>query len=431
MRMRAAAVLFSVSAAAVAGVPAAGVRFGQSAPAPFVGVLDEHPAIAYESRPVRDPISRLNLALADGSVTLTHDGEQGYLGSVLDALKVPRDSQMLVFSKSGVQGDLTGPRNPRALLFNDAVVVSYVRGAPLLELTAHDPEQGVIFYTLPQQPGRPVIFTRRGACLTCHVSYSTAEVPGLLTRSMATAADGQVLPQLGNFDVDQRTPLAQRWGGWFVTGTHGGMTHLGNATASLADAAGPAIGPQTLNQRTLEGKTDLSGYPSAHSDIVALLVFQHETRMVNLLTRLNWEARVAEADDGQAASGRDAVTAIVDELVDYALFVGEAPLTARVEGTSSFMRTFPAAGPRDARGRSLRDLDLTTRLMRYPCSYMLYVEAFDSLPAGARAAVYGRLWGILSGAVTGPRYAHLSAGDRRAIIEILRETKPGLPAYFF
>lgn len=413
-----------VGAIGVASV--AGVLFGQSAPAPFPGVLDEHPVIEYTSRPVRDPVSVFNRTLLDGSATLTYESGSGYLSSVLDALKVPRDSQMLVFSKTGIQADLTGPQNPRALLFNDSVVVGYIRGAPYLELTAHDPEQGIVFYTLPQRRNAPAVFTRRAGCLTCHVSFSTMDVPGLLARSIVTAPDGQLLPQLGNFIVDQRTPIEQRWGGWFVTGTHGGMTHLGNAMATGVETA--AVGAHTLNQRSLAGKTDLAGYPSAYSDIVALLVFQHEARMINLLTRLNWEARVAAADGADVTRGT--VTAIVEELVDYALFVDEAPLTATVEGVSSFARTFPAAGPRDTRGRSLRDLDLTTRLMRYPCSYMIYVEAFDSLPAGAQGAVYRRLWDILSGAITGPRYAHLSAGDRRAIIEILRDTKPGLPGYF-
>jgi hypothetical protein len=120
----------------------------------------------------------------------------------------------------------------------------------------------------------------------------------------------------------------------------------------------------------------------------------------------------------------------VYELVDYLLFVDEAPLPAGVRGTSGFAAAFAARGPRDPKGRSLRELDLTNRLFRYPCSYLIYSPAFDALPARAKSAVYGRLASVLSGQVPGEPYARLSPADRRAIAEILRATKPGLPAQF-
>jgi len=73
--------------------------------------------------------------------------------------------------------------------------------------------------------------------------------------------------------------------------------------------------------------------------------------------------------------------------------------------------------------------------MRYPCSYIIYSEAFDSLPQPARDAIYKRMWQILSGQIVSgedkaSKYARLSSADRQAIVEILRETKPSLPAYF-
>jgi hypothetical protein len=120
----------------------------------------------------------------------------------------------------------------------------------------------------------------------------------------------------------------------------------------------------------------------------------------------------------------------VNELVDYLLFVDEEPLTAAITGTSGFAEMFAALGPTDRRGRSLRQLDLTHRLLRYPCSYMIYSAAFAALPADARAAIYGRMGDVLSGRDPDPRYARLSADDRRAVVEILRETVPDLPAEF-
>ena len=68
--------------------------------------------------------------------------------------------------------------------------------------------------------------------------------------------------------------------------------------------------------------------------------------------------------------------------------------------------------------------------MRYPCSYLIYSPLFDSLPAAARDAIYSRMWEILSGQEKQPAYNRLSPADRRAVVEILRDTKKDLPSYF-
>src|SRR5205823_12956161 len=116
---------------------------------------------------------------------------------------------------------------------------------------------------------------------------------------------------------------------------------------------------------------------------------------------------------------------------DYLLFLDEAPLTDRVRGSSAFAQRFAAAGPRDAKGRSLRELDLTRRLMKYLCSYLIYSDAFDALPASAKDPIYRRMWEVLSGEDSGARYrTALSLADRQAIVEILRDTKQDLPPYF-
>jgi hypothetical protein len=62
---------------------------------------------------------------------------------------------------------------------------------------------------------------------------------------------------------------------------------------------------------------------------------------------------------------------------------------------------------------------------------MIYSAAFESLPSPAKEAVYQRLWDVLSGKVKDEKYAgKLSPADREAIIQILRDTKPDLPAYY-
>jgi hypothetical protein len=395
---------------------------------PLAGAL-AHAAIGYYTRPTHDPVADLARRIDAGELALDFDETTGYLRPVLEALAVPVASQMLVMSKTGVQGLHTDPSNPRAIYFNDAVTVGYIRGAPLLEFAVQDPEQGVIFYALDQKPQARPLFDRRRGCLTCHQAYNTLHVPGMLARSVFMTPDGLSLGQFGSYDPDDRTPFRQRWGGWYVTGTHGSMRHMGNAMFRSGDDRESAISERTLNRTSLEGLFDGRGYPSAQSDIVALMVFQHQARMTNLVTRVGWEARVA-AQDGRADYSAGPLRDAVNELVDALLFAGEAPLTSPVRGTSGFAEMFAAKGPADSRGRSLRQLDLERRLQRYPCSYTIYSAAFRALPDAARAAIYGRMGEILSGRDAGPRYSGLSEADRRSVIEILGETLPDLPVDF-
>src|SRR6185295_14180059 len=199
---------------------------------------------------------------------------------------------------------------------------------------------------------------------------------------------------------------------------HGDMRHMGNAILNQGDTRDTAVTERTLNRTSLDGAFDPRGYVSTHSDIVALMVFQHQSRMTNLITRVGWDARVA-AHQGRADFTGGVLHDAVNELVDYLLFVDEEPLTATVKGTTRFAEIFAAQGPADSRGRSLRQLDLERRLLRYPCSYMIYSAAFRALPGELRSAIYGRMWEILSGRDTNPRYARLAEGDRRAIVDIL------------
>ncbi len=420
------ALMAPIIVGALAGATAASM--GQLTERPLAGAL-AHPAIGYYTRPTHDLVAELNRHIEDGDVRVSFDEGTGYLRSVLDALHVPVESQMLVMSKTGVQALYTGPANPRAIFFNDAVTVGYIRGAPLLELAVHDPQQGVLFYTLDQKPQPRPLFERRPACLSCHQVYSTLHVPGMVARSVFVAPDGLPLSQFGSYDPDDRTLFRQRWGGWYVTGTHGSMRHMGNAIVTNVEKRETMISESTLNRTSLDGVFDARGYVSAHSDIAALMVFQHQGHMTNLITRVGWDARLAAYDHGGDLTGgplRDAV----NELVDYLLFVDEEPLTAAIKGTAGFAEKFAAQGPADSRGRSLRQLDLEHRLLRYPCSYMVYSAAFGALPIEVRAAIYGRMWDVLSGHDTSPKYARLSEADRRAVVEILRETLHDLPGDF-
>src|SRR6185436_5645168 len=302
--------LFAVTAIWMAAMAAAA---GQSRGA-FPGTLDQHPAIDYRGGPLSDVVTALQRDLSAGSSALSFDGPQGYLRSLLAALNVPVESQVLLFSKTGIQHPFTTPENPRALYFNDRVVVGYIPGAPLIELASHDPRQGVIFQTVKQETSAAPQFTRSDRCLGCHVSTNSLSVPGILVRSMATAADGRPMPQDGSFVIDHRSSLDQRWAGWYVSGAADSVKHLG---------------------RPITPSLDLSRYPSPTSDIAALLVFDHQGYAINLLTRLGWETRAAAADNRLDFTKGD-LGDLLKETVDYFLFSEEAAIAAPVRSPSPF-----------------------------------------------------------------------------------------------
>ena len=421
MRRSLARPVFSSAVVVLSAAVGIGVSWAQRRDA-FVAPRD-HPAIGYSTAPVNDPVSRLNRRVAAGEVSLAFDAANGYLGAVLAALNVPVESQTLVFSPTSLQSDRISMHNPRAVFFNDTVAVGWVRGGDILEVTALDPKQGVVFYSLDQKPdGRPV-FTRDDRCLACHLSWDTLGVPGLMLMSMFPLPDDPNAYANG-FTTVQGSPLEQRWGGWWVTGDHGGVAHMGNVPVMAPDARHKIAAP-TAPRESVKGLFDLKGYPTPYSDVVAQLVLAHQVRMTNMLTRAGWEARLAAAEPSADATAR--VREAAAELVDYMLFVDEAPLAKPVRGTSGFAERFAGQGPRDAQGRSLRELDLRRRLFKYPCSYMIYSEAFDALPPMAKDAVYARLQVVLLGKDPAPRYKVLSAADRRAVLDILRATKEGLP----
>jgi hypothetical protein len=373
-------------------------------------------------------VDALNARAQAGQVSLPYDDTTGYLKPVLDALNVSVDSQIAVFSKTSLQSQIIQPRNPRVIYFNDSVAVAWVRGG-FIEIAAHDPAQGAVFYRVLRATAGPPAMFRDNGCLQCHNSFATLGVPGFLAKSVPSALDGNALPWLGNYLTDHRSPIAERWAGWFVTGKAGTSRHLGNAPVADRNIDDVKIEDANLNLGDLRSRFDTSGYLSPHSDVVALLVFDHQLRMMNLLTRIGWQARTLAHDGRSEAAILTGLRDVATETVDYMLFVDEAPLSG-VSGTSGFAESFSRRGPRDSKGRSLRDLDLKQRLFTHPCSYMIYSDAFEQLPPAAKRAIYAQLWDVLSGAVRAPKYARLSVVDRDRIIEILRETKKDLPASF-
>lgn len=378
--------------------------------------------IAYSKTKSDGPVAKLQERLDRGQAQLVRDERYDYLLSVLTNLQVKPSSQMLVFSKTSFQRERIDPEHPRGIYFGDDVYVGFVPGSPLLELTEVDPKLGAVFYTLDQSQPKPR-FTRTDQCLECHASARTMGVPGHVVRSFATDERGIVDLSSGVSQVNHRTPVEERWGGWYVSGTHGRQTHRGNLFGRAAFERQTRESNFAGNLTALGKFFDPAPYPVPSSDIVALMVLEHQTHGQNFITRLHYESTLALKQYGHVRY----LKSITEAFVKYLLFVEEAPLTSPVRGHSDFTRDFPTAGPRDSRGRSLRDFDLQTRMFKHPGSYLIYSDAFAALPAPIREKVYERMLEILSGKDQSADYQKLSGESRRAILEILAETKSDLP----
>ena len=387
---------------------AAGVSVGV---AQRTGVFDQsinHPAIKYSTSDSNTVVDDLNRKLRDGSAKLVYEGKSGYLRSVLQLLDIPVESQVVVYTQTSLQAQHITMDNPRAIYFNDAVSVAFIRGAGLLEIVAQDPVLGSVFYTIHQEPVSTATFGRDQQCLRCHLSWDTLGVPGMSVLSTFPRVNER--EYANGFFVDHYRPIRERWGGWYVTGKHVPPRHLGNLPLILPKPPpAPPGGPVSL-----AGRFDLTGYLTPYSDIVSLMVLEHQVHFNNLVTRAVWEARLGDPMRISEAAAT---------LADYLLFVDEAPIEdGPIVGSSGFAEAFVARGKKDAKGRSLRELDLQTRLLKYPLSYMIYSPQFQALPEAPKNLVMARINKVLSGEIGDSKYAHLTPAVRAAIREILAAT---------
>ena len=402
----------------------------------------EQPPINYSKTEASDPVAYLLNRVEQKRATLPSDAKTGYLVALLEQLQIPVSSQTLVFSKTSLQRHLISSKNPRAIYFNDDTYVGWVPEGELIEIASVDPNLGTIFYTIEQPSAKhPGNFSRRNdRCLFCHASTDTGRVPGLLMQSVYTNSNGDRTFPDNLAPTNSRGPLLGRWAGWFVTGNCGAQQHLGNLMLESNDAEPPRSIQSRENIDDLSRWFDVDNYLSPHSDLVALLVLQHQVSMHNLLTDANHRARRVIHEATSASSGNDEdqlrlsdedlfrIDQIAERLVDGLLMVGQIRFSEPVSGSSRYASQFAARGPRDLKGRSLRDLDLQETVFRYPCSYVIYSESFDALPPPLLRAVKRRLIDVLSSKDNRAKYSTLTAASRSEIMQILRETKPSLLA---
>jgi hypothetical protein len=393
--------------------------------------------IHYPTAPTDQPVSRLIERLSKDDAPLKREGRQGLLKALLDAWEIPVSSQVLVFTKTSFQSERISPKTPRAIYFSDEVYVGWVQGSSLLEVTAYDPQLGPIFYTVDQSGfGKPEFLRQNHECTQCHASSLTHGAPGHIVRSVYPDISGHPILRNGSFLTDHRSPLKERWGGWYVTGRHGQLRHLGNQWFSEAMKVEELNREPGANITSLEDRFDTSRYLTPHSDIVALMVLEHQTTVQNQLAQAVYQTRYALRDaeamnqalerpaDFQSESTQRRISNAADALLKVMLLDGEAPLGETIEGMSGFAQEFSQRGPRDEQGRSLRELDLERRLFKYPCSYLIYSRGVMEMPEVLKTVFFARLWATLDGSPATDDFKELSISDRHSIREILRDTLP-------
>lgn len=378
-----------------------------------------------------DQAGHLKRKIESGEVVLDWAEKLGNLAATLKHFNIDPESQVLVFSKTSFQTPKISPAKPRAIFFNDETIVGSVQGSGILELAGLSAKDGISFYTMETAKGeRPKIERQGATCLSCHAAANQG-IGGLMINSVFPGKDGTPLfLGVGTFaqTTDHRNTLEERWGGWYVSGTHGKIRHMGNAVAPDPTRPGDLETEGTQNLTSLATKFDGSTYLQPNSDIVALMTLEHQVTAMNLIARLStYSANLARGD---YAANEKRLTTLIDETVAYVLFVDEVPLKAPVQGVNNFAKNFEARGPRDPQGRSLREFDLKTRMFKYPLSYMVFSDAFNQLPERTRDRLWRKIYDVLTGAEKAPRFAKLAPVDRKNVLEILRATKPDLPDYW-
>jgi hypothetical protein len=394
------------------------------------------PAIRYsDSKGLADPITELQKKINSGKIKLSYNPRNGYLESVLRELKIPLSSQLLIFSKTSCQAPFTSPSTPRAIYFDDKAYVGFAQGDKVLDFVSIDPKKGVIFFTLQQDPKKPVLFKREiKDCVACHSGDETIFIPGMLIRSVRSFSDGRIQSSVQDFVNGHNSPLSDRWGGWYVTGKHGEDRHLGNGFYGETEPTDEVMKANS-NITDLRDKFDTKKYPVADSDAVALLVLDHSVRMQNYMIVAQYETVTAQSERKNPKiklvdNSRWRIKNSGEALLAYMLYRDEGALRGPISGTSSFTDDFSKRGPRDRKGRSLFEFDLNKRVFKYPCSFLIYSKSFEALPKEMKDYVWKRLSEILTGQEKSRLYAKLTAADQLAVKEILLDTKPEFRAWW-
>tara|TARA_Y100000766_G_scaffold146084_1_gene125483 strand:+ start:1025 stop:2311 length:1287 start_codon:yes stop_codon:yes gene_type:complete len=392
----------------------------------------------YFSKDAKDPVTLLMKRVQRGEVLIKEPNGKPLVERLLRELGLNKDTQVLVFSRTSLQRREVSYSNPRALYFNESVYLGWMPNGRI-EIASFDPELGPIFYFQRElDDASSPLLARSRSCLGCHAGDATNFLPGSLGRSVYPDKSGRSLRSIDDYRRSgHHIPLHDRYGGWFVSGNHGAMRHMGNAIASREGGKITIDREQFANLEKLDRFFSTEAYPAPGSDIAALLVFDHQVTMHHRLVEAAYRARQSlfdskldpkETDVSKLSKGRsiDEFLEGRDKVVDYLLFRDETPIP-KVSCDPAFQRAFSANRIADSRKRSLKDLRLDGRIFENRCSYMIYSPTFDQFPPMLKGAIYARIHEILTSPKPVEGFDYLGKDEKRRILEILHETKEDLP----
>ena len=393
----------------------------------------------YFSKDAKDPTTLLMKRIQRGEVLITEANGKPLVERFLKELKLDKDTQVLVFSKTSLQRRAVSYNNPRAIYFNESVYLGWMPNGRI-EIASFDPELGPLFYFQRQLDDKTSpLFARTRSCLGCHAGDATNFLPGSLGQSVYPDRSGRPLRTIDDYRRSgHHIPFHQRYGGWFVSGNHGAMRHMGNAIATRENGKLSIDREQFANLEKLDRFFRPDAYPSPGSDIAALLVFDHQITMHYRLVEAAYRGRQSlfdskldpgETDVSKLAKGRSMEEFMEgrDKVIDYMLFREEIAIP-KVVCNPDFRRAFLSNRRPDKKKRSLKDLRLDGRIFENRCSYMIYSPTFEHLPPMLKGAIYRRIHEILTAKNPVEGFEHLEQDEKRRILEILHDTKSDLPA---
>jgi hypothetical protein len=410
----------------------------------------DYPAIDYSGPARQNRVWRMQEKIDSGELKLQWEPRWGYLRSLLKALDIDLSTQTMVFSKTSLQISHISEKTPRAIYFNDDTYIGWVQNSEYLEIAAVDDQLGVIFFGFHnRRDASPLLDREGGRCLTCHDTYSMmgGGVPRVMVMSAPVDHETDTRAKGSSAtEVDDRTPISERWGGWYLSGWYlpgkdgKPVAHFGNLplrTDSVADGGAQirALIPTRDNRGNLAGFFETEAYLTDKSDVVALLVLEHQTLAQNLITRVLFKVhQVLPQEAGKAKAPKSWSTLspekqqelkpVIEPLVRALFFADAAPLAGQVITSSGFTERFARRGPRDSEGRSLRDLQVDQRLFRHRLSYMIYTDSYKALPVYAREYIESRIVEVLQGRDQTGLSDSLDPAERAEISQILVDTLP-------
>jgi hypothetical protein len=375
-------------------------------------------------------MSELLERVRKGEINLDENPGTPLVRRLLEELQISESSQILVFSRTSLQRGVVSPTNPRAIYFNDEVYLGWMPNGRI-EIASLDPEKGFIFFFQRELSDRKApLFSRDKVCIQCHAGSATNFLPGPLGRSVFPDSKGRSLKSVDTFElIGHEVPVHERWGGWYVTRAHQDLNHMGNAIAVKEN--GKLKLQKKDSSKGLNEFFNTSNYPVSTSEIEALLVFDHQVRMQFVLIESAYKVRQAIFDSQKTSSKKNSANMsallkeVTETMVSELLFKEEFPLGGKIVDTSQtgkFVAEFKAKGKTDSRGRSLRDLDLQSRLFKYRCSYMIYSKSFRDFPKILKSSVLNRIKEIMTSESPQLGYEYLEAKEKKAIFDILSGT---------